>query len=88
MYQVYLAFGYHNIYDYTEEQFEGAKKFYKLFQIKDNLWGNKRGDIFAWRKENKNANRKAEGKIGGVVERSHIWSEHTDTCRPLEKGND
>ena len=51
MYQVYLAFGYHNIYDYTEEQFEGAKKFYKLFQLKDNLWGNKRGDIFAWRKE-------------------------------------
>jgi hypothetical protein len=52
MYQVYLAFGYHNIYDYTEEQFEGAKKFYKLFQLKENLWGNKRGDIFAWRKEN------------------------------------
>lgn len=51
MYQVYLAFGYHNIYDYTEEQFEGAKKFYKLFQLKENLWGNKRGDIFAWRKE-------------------------------------
>ena len=51
MYQVYLAFGYHNIYDYTDEQFEGAKKFYKLFQLKDNLWGNKRGDIFAWRKE-------------------------------------
>lgn len=51
MYQVYLAFGYHNIYDYTDEQFEGAKKFYKLFEIKENLWGNKRGDIFAWRKE-------------------------------------
>lgn len=51
MYQVYLAFGYHNIYDYTEEQFEGAKKFYKLFQLKENLWGNNRGDIFAWRKE-------------------------------------
>ncbi len=52
MYQVYLAFGYHEIRDYTDEQFEGAKKFYKLFQIDDKLWGNKRGDIFAWRKEN------------------------------------
>lgn len=52
MYQVYLAFGYHNIYNYTEEQFAEAKKFYKLFQIAENLYGNKRGDIFAWRKEN------------------------------------
>lgn len=51
MYQVYLAFGYHNIHDYTEQQFDKVKKFYKLFQVKDNLWQNKRGDIFAWRKE-------------------------------------
>lgn len=53
MYELYLSFGYHNIHDVTAEQFEKLKKFYKLFEAKDGFWQNKRGDIFAWRKDAK-----------------------------------
>lgn len=56
MYQIYLAFGYHNIYDYTDEQFEDTKKFYKLFETAPDFYQNRRGDIYAWKKEGEKEN--------------------------------
>lgn len=49
MWTVYLAFGYHTIYNVSDEEFEHTKMFYKLFETEPNKFTNKRFDIFAWK---------------------------------------
>ena len=50
MWEVYFAFGYHSIREYTDEEFEEVRKFYHLKQIENDRFINNRGDIHAWRK--------------------------------------
>lgn len=49
MWTVYLAFGWHTIYNVSDDEFEHTKKFYKLFETEQNKFTNKRFDIFAWK---------------------------------------
>lgn len=50
MWEVYFAFGYHEIRQCTNEEFEELRKFYHLKQIENDRYINSRGDIHAWRK--------------------------------------
>lgn len=50
MWEVYFAFGYHEIRQCTDAEFEELRKFYHLKQIENDRYINSRGDIHAWRK--------------------------------------
>ena len=51
MWEVYFAFGFHEIRIFTDEEFETVKKFYNLTETKDGKFKNAHGDIHAWRKK-------------------------------------